>query len=66
MKTSTNASGSDSDGSSFSSFCSSFVKTTISDNSSLEGKKNLEVRRVQQVTCCVLTGNRRILMTGWN
>ncbi|XP_037038509.1 period circadian protein-like isoform X2 [Bradysia coprophila] len=42
MKTSTNASGSDSEGSSFSSFCSSFVKTTISDNSSLESKKNLE------------------------
>ncbi|KAJ6636039.1 Period circadian protein [Pseudolycoriella hygida] len=43
VKTGTNASASeDSEGSSFSSFCSSFVKTTISDNSSFESEKNME------------------------
>lgn len=46
VKTGTNVSGSeDSEGSSFSSFCSSFVKTTLSDNSSFESDKNMEVRR---------------------
>lgn len=42
-KTSTPSGSEDSEGSSFSSFCSSFVKTTISNNSSLESKQNFEV-----------------------